>query len=49
MTVAAPIGAVPMSPTVVGVYEVIGEDDDDAGNELVLEKDEGGGCVTRLG
>ena len=42
-TVAAPIGAGPMSPTVVGVDEVVGEHDDDAGDGLVLDKDEGGG------
>ena len=42
-TVAASIGAGPMSPTVVGVDEVVGVDDDDADNELVLDEDEGGG------
>ena len=39
MTVATPIGMAPMSPTVVGVDEVVGEDDDDAGDELVLDED----------
>jgi hypothetical protein len=42
-TVAAPIGVGPMSPTVVGVDEVVRVDDGDAGDELVLNKDEGGG------
>ena len=42
-TVAAPIGAGPMSPAVVGVDEVVGVDDGDAGDELVLDEDEGGG------
>ena len=41
--IAASIGAGPMSPTVVGVDEVVGVDDSDAGDELVLDKDEGGG------
>ena len=36
-TVAAPIGTGPMSPAVVGV------DDSDVGDELVLDEDEGGG------
>ena len=42
-TVAAPIGAGPMSPAVVGVDEAVGVDDGDAGDELVLDEDEGGG------
>ena len=42
-TVAAPIGAEPMSPAVVGVDEAVGVDDGDAGDELVLDEDEGGG------
>ena len=42
-TVAAPIGAVPMSPTVVGVDEVVRVDDGDAGDGLVLDEDERGG------
>jgi hypothetical protein len=41
-TVVAPIGVGPMSPTVVGVDEVVGEDDGDAGDGLVLDVDEGG-------
>ena len=32
-----------MSPTVVGVDEVVGEDDGNAGDRLVLDEDEGGG------
>ena len=36
MTIAAPIGAGPMSPTVVGVDEVVGVDDGDDGDGLVL-------------
>ena len=40
-TVAAPIGAGPMSPAVVGVDEVVGVDDGDAGDGLVLDEDEG--------
>ena len=43
--VAAPIGAGPMSPAVVGVDEAGGVDDGDAGDELVLDEDEGGGRV----
>ena len=39
-TVAAPVGVVPMSPAVVGVDEVAGEDDGNAGDELVLDEDE---------
>ena len=35
-TVAAPIGAGPMSLAVVGVDEVVGVDDGDAGDGLVL-------------
>ena len=42
-TVAAPISEGPMLPTVVGVDEVIGEHDDDVGDELVLDEDKGGG------
>ena len=42
-TVAASIGAGPMSPTVVGVDEVVGVDDGDAGDGLVLDEDEGVG------
>ena len=41
-TIAASIGAVPMSPTVVRVDEVDGVDDGDAGDELVLDEDEVG-------
>ena len=44
-TVVAPIGAWPMSPAVVGVDEAVGVDDGDAGDELVLDEDEGGGRV----
>ena len=40
-TVAAPIGAGPMSPAVVGVDEAVGVDDGDAGDGLVLDEDEG--------
>ena len=43
MTIAAPISAGPMSPAVVGVDEAVGVDDGDAGDELVLDEDEGGG------
>nr|XP_040258708.1 uncharacterized protein LOC109777242 [Aegilops tauschii subsp. strangulata] len=39
-TVAVPIGAGPMSPTVVGVDEVVGVDDSNAGDGLVLDEDE---------
>ena len=42
-TVAASIGAGPMSPTVVGVDEVVGVDDGDADDGLVLDEDEWGG------
>ena len=42
-TIAASIGTGPMSPTVVGVDEVVGVDDGDAGDGLVLDEDEGGG------
>lgn len=42
-TLAVPIGAGPMSPAVVGVEEVVGVDDDDAGDGLVLDEDERGG------
>ena len=42
-TIAASICAGPMSPTVVGVDEVVGVDDGDAGDGLVLDEDEGGG------
>ena len=41
-TIVASIGAGPMSPTVVGVDEVVGVDDGDAGDGLVLDEDEGG-------
>ena len=41
--VVAPIGVGSMSLTVVGVKEVVGVDEDDAGDELVLDEDEGGG------
>ena len=44
-TVAAPIGEGPMSPAVVRVDEAVGVDDGDAGDELVLDEDEGGGRV----
>jgi hypothetical protein len=46
-TIATPIGMGPMSPTVVGVDEVVGEDDGDARDEL--DEDEGGGQAARLG
>ena len=39
-TVAAPIGAGPISPAVVVVDEAVGVDDGDAGDELVLDEDE---------
>ena len=42
-TIAASIDAGPMSPTVIGVDEVVGVDDGDAGDGLVLDEDEGGG------
>ena len=42
-TVAAPIGAGPMLPAVVGVDEVVVVDDGDAGDGLVLDEDKGGG------
>ena len=42
-TVAVPISARPMSPAVVGGDEVVGVDDGDAGDGLVLDEDEGGG------
>ena len=42
-TVAAPIGTGPMSPTVVGVDEVVEVDDIDAGDRLVLDEDKGVG------
>ena len=42
-TIAASIGAGPMSPTVVGVDELVGVDDGDAGNGLVLDEEEGDG------
>ena len=38
-TVAAPIGAGPMSPAVVGVDEAVGVDDGDVGDGLVLDED----------
>ena len=44
-TIAASIGAGPMSPAVVGVDEAVGVDDGDAGDGLVLDEDEGGGQV----
>ena len=43
--VVAPIGAATMSPAVVGVEEVVGVDDSDAGDRSVLDEDEGGGRV----
>ena len=43
MTVAAPIDAGPLSPAVVRVDEVVGVDDGDAGDGLVLDEDEVGG------
>ena len=42
-TVTALIGTGPMLPAVVGVDEVVEVDDGDAGDELVLDEDEGGG------
>ena len=42
-TIAASIGAGPMSPTVVGVDELVRVDDGDAGNGLVLDEDKRGG------
>ena len=45
-TIAASIGAGPMSPTVVGVDEVVGVDDGDADDGPVLDEDEGGGRAT---
>ena len=42
-TIATSIGAGPMSPTVVGVDEVVRVDDGDADDGLVLDEDEGGG------
>ena len=42
-TVAAPIGAGPMSHAVVGVDEAVGVDDGDASDGLVLDEDERGG------
>jgi len=39
-TIAASISAGPTSPTVVGVDEVVGVDDGDAGDGLVLDEDE---------
>ena len=49
-TVAAAIGAGPMSPTVVGVDEVVGVDDSDAGDGVVLDEDVvGGRAAARLG
>ena len=44
-TIAASIGAGPMSPTVVGVDEVVGVDDGDAGDGLVLGRRRRGGGV----
>ena len=43
MTVAAPIGARPMLPAVVGVDKVVGVDDGNTGDGLVLDEDERGG------
>ena len=40
-TIAASICTGPKSPTVVGVDEVLGVDDGDAGDGLVLDEDEG--------
>ena len=51
-TVAASIGVGPTSPTMVGVDEVVGVDDGDAGDGLVLDEDEGrrmGGSVSYWG
>ena len=45
-TVAAPIGAGPMLPAVVGVDEAVGVDDSDASDGLVLDEDEEGGRAT---
>ena len=42
MTSAASIGARPMSPTVVRIDEVVGVDDGDIDDRLVLDEDEGG-------
>ena len=42
-TVAASISVGPMSPAVVGVDEVVGVDDGDAGDGPVLDEDEEGG------
>ena len=42
-TIAASIGTGPMLPTVVGVDEVVGVNDGDADNRLVMYEDEGGG------
>ena len=42
-TVAAPIGAGPVPPAVVGVDEVVMVDDGDAGDGLMLDEDEEGG------
>ena len=47
--VAASIGKGPMSPTGVGVDEVVGVDDGDAGGGLVLDEDEGGGRAAAAG
>ena len=44
----APIGKGPMSLTVVGVDETVREDDDDAGDELVLDENEGAGRTVPL-
>ena len=41
--VAAPIGVGPMLLAVIGVDEVVGVDDGDTGNGLMLYEDEGGG------
>ena len=44
-TIAASISTGPMSPMVVGVDEVVGVDDGDACDGLVLDEDERGGRV----
>ena len=43
MTVVVPIGVGPMSLMVVGVDKVVMKDDGNAGEGLVLDKDEKGG------
>ena len=49
MTVVSPIDVEPMSPTVVEVDEVVGKDDGDTGDELVLDEDEEGGRAVGMG